>query len=124
MHQPCGLRNSTTAGGEKNLRGFASPSYCTIMKLFPLSVGVSAISTPSLPLTGAVFDATSQMDTLYCTRLLPGRYKRASVPISQPIALDDDSPAAITAMTDSTTAYMQSSPEWADIRAWITTHFA
>jgi hypothetical protein len=80
--------------------------------------------TPSLPLMGAVFDGTAQIDTYYCSRLLPDRYKRANVPLSQPVALDDYSPTAITTMTDSTTAYIQTSPEWADIKAWITTNFA
>lgn len=79
--------------------------------------------TPSLPLLSAVFDATAQMDALTCARLLQSRYQRANVPLSAPIALDDYSPAAITAMTDSTDTYMQSSPEWADIQTWIRANF-
>ena len=71
----------------------------------------------------AVFDGTSLMDSQYCAQLLPGQYKRANVPLSQPVALDDYSPAAISTLTSSTTAYMQSSGEWADIQSWIQTNF-
>jgi hypothetical protein len=55
-------------------------------------------------------------------RLLPGRFRRANVPLPQPIPLEDVSPAAIQAMIDSTGTYFQSA-EWADIRSWITTNF-
>ncbi|HEV8149283.1 MAG TPA: hypothetical protein VGP61_03775 [Gemmatimonadales bacterium] len=79
--------------------------------------------TPSFPLMEAVFDATAQMDVHYCSRLLPGRYQRANVPLSQPVPLDDVSAAAIEAMRCATSAYIQQSPEWAAFRTWISTNF-
>jgi uncharacterized protein len=79
--------------------------------------------TPSFPLMDAVFDATTQMDVYYCSRLLPGRYQRANVPLSQPVPLDDVSATAIQTMLDSTSAYIQHSLEWAAIRTWISENF-
>jgi hypothetical protein len=54
---------------------------------------------------------------------LRGGSRDASIQLSQPIALDDCSPSAIASMTNSTTAYMQSSGEWADIQSWIESNF-
>ena len=79
--------------------------------------------TPSFPLMDAVFDSTAQMDAYYCARLLPGRFQRANVPLSQPIPLDDVSPAAIQAMLSSTAGYVGQSAEWAGIQNWINTNF-
>jgi uncharacterized protein len=63
------------------------------------------------------------MDVYYCSRLLPGRYQRANVPLSQPVPLDDVSATAINTMLDSTSVYIQQSPEWAAIRTWISANF-
>lgn len=85
--------------------------------------------TPSVPLMEAFFDGTSQIDAYQCTQLLrstppsPIRFKRANVPLSKPIALDDYSADAIKAMEDSTNNYLQTSAEWADIKTWITNNF-
>jgi predicted acylesterase/phospholipase RssA len=102
-------------------------SFGPIYWIWPVSRPDPAVPgqpyTPSLPLMDVVFDATSQMDSEYCAQLLPGRYKRVNVPLSQPIALDDCSPSAIASMMNSTTAYMQSSGEWADIQSWIESNF-
>jgi hypothetical protein len=79
--------------------------------------------TPSLPLMAAFFDATAEIDASQCAQLLGAQFQRARVPLSQPIALDDYSPASITAMTNSTDNYMQTSAEWAGIESWIETNF-
>ena len=79
--------------------------------------------TPAIPLMAAFFDATSEVGDYQCGQLLGTRYKRARVPLSQPIELDDFCPAEIKVMTDSTTNYMSTSSEWADIINWITTNF-
>jgi predicted acylesterase/phospholipase RssA len=109
------------------INAIGASSFGPIYWIWPVSRPDPAVPgqpyTPSLPLMDVVFDATSQMDSEYCAQLLPGRYKRANVPLAQPIALDDCSPAAIASMTSSTSAYMQSSGEWADIQSWIQTNF-
>ena len=79
--------------------------------------------TPAIPLMAAFFDATSEVGDYQCGQLLGSRYKRARVPLSQPIELDDYCPAEIKVMTDSTTNYMSTSSEWTDIINWITTNF-
>jgi patatin-like phospholipase/acyl hydrolase len=78
--------------------------------------------TPALPLMSTVFDGTSDVDAYQCAQLLSGRYMRANVPLSQPIALDDYSPAAITAMENSVNTYLGGS-DWASIGTWITNNF-
>lgn len=93
---------------------------------FPISQPIPAVAgqpyTPALPLLSALFDGTSEMDAYQCGQLLGPRYQRANVQLSQPIALDDFSPAAITAMTNSTNTYMASTP-WTDIIGWLKTNF-
>lgn len=79
--------------------------------------------TPAIPLMAAFFDATSEAGDYQCGQLLGTRYRRARVPLSQPIELDDYCPAEITAMTNSTKNYMSTSSEWADIINWIKTNF-
>jgi hypothetical protein len=89
----------------------------------PLTPVTGQPYTPSFPLMEAVFDATAQMDAYYCSRLLPGRYQRANVPLTQPVPLDDFSATAIETMLSSTKDYIQQSPEWAAIRTWIGANF-
>ena len=102
-------------------------SFGAIYWMWPVSQPQTPVAgqpyTPSFPLMDAVFDATAQMDVYYCSRLLPGRYQRANVPLSQPVPLDDFSPTAIASMLDSTSTYIQQSSEWAAIRAWIGANF-
>ena len=72
----------------------------------------------------AMFDATAEMDTKQCTQLLGDQYVRANVTLTQPIALNDFSPAAITAMENAVTSYTQPpSTGWAQIQSWITNNF-
>ena len=72
----------------------------------------------------AMFDATAEMDTKQCTQLLGDHYVRANVTLTQPIALKDFSPAAITAMENAVTGYTQPpSTGWAQIQSWIKNNF-
>lgn len=109
--------------GPVNAANLAGPLFWC----WPISQPDPAVNgqpyTPSLPLMGAVFDGTSEVDAYQCAQLLGNQFRRANVPLTQPVALDDYSPAAITAMTTSTTNYMQTSAEWADIESWIETNF-
>lgn len=79
--------------------------------------------TPAIPLMGAFFDATAAVDTYQCQQLLGTRYQRADVPLSQPIALNDYSPATITAMKNSVNDYVTKSIEWSGILSWIKANF-
>jgi predicted acylesterase/phospholipase RssA len=110
------------------INGPGAANFGAIYWMWPVAQPQTPVAgqpyTPSVPLMEAVFDATAQMDAYYCARLLPGRFQRANVPLSQPIPLDDVSPAAIQAMLDSTGTYIQQSPEWAGIGTWINTNFA
>jgi predicted acylesterase/phospholipase RssA len=102
-------------------------SFGPIYWIWPLSQPYPAVSgqpyTPSLPLMGAVFDGASEVGAYQCAQLLPGRFKRANVPLTQPVELDDHSAEAIKAMTRSTNDYIKSSSEWSDIQTWITKNF-
>lgn len=91
---------------------------------WPLAVQGSNNYTPSLPMMSVIFDGTSDVDTYQCQQLLGAQYQRANVPLSMPIALNDYSPAAITAMQDSTNNYLEKSEEWGNIVAWITENFS
>ena len=80
--------------------------------------------TPSLPLMSAMFDATAEMDTKQCSQILGDQYVRANVTLTQPIALNDFSQTAITAMQDAVTGYTTPpSTGWAQIQSWITNNF-
>jgi hypothetical protein len=105
-------------------------SFGPIAWFLPFSQPFSPVAgqpyTPAIPLMAAFFDATSEAGDYQCGQLLGDRYKRARVPLSQPIELDDYCPAEIKVMTDSTNAYMSSTSstsEWAGILNWITTNF-
>lgn len=93
---------------------------------FPTSQPIQAVAgqpyTPALPLMSAFFDGTSEMDAYQCGQLLGMRYQRATVNLTQPIALNDYSPATITAMTNSTNSYIASSA-WTTIVSWLNTNF-
>jgi hypothetical protein len=108
---------------EVNAANFAGPLFWS----WPVSQPDPAVAgqpyTPALPMLTALFDGTSEVDAYQCAQLLPGRFKRANVPLSQPVALNDYSPAAIQAMTNSTNNYVQTSAEWADIGQWIKGNF-
>lgn len=79
--------------------------------------------TPAIPLMNAFTDATAAVDAYQCQQLLGTRYQRASVPLSQPIELNDYSPPTITAMKNSVNTYVTKSTEWAGILSWIKTNF-
>ena len=79
--------------------------------------------TPAIPLMNVFFDGTAAVDTYQCQQLLGTRYQRANVPLSQPIELNDYSPAAITAMKNSVNTYVTKSAEWSGILSWIKTNF-
>jgi len=79
--------------------------------------------TPAIPLMNAFFDGTAAVDTYQCQQLLGTRYQRANVPLSQPIELNDYSPATITAMKNSVTSYLSGS-EWSGITTWISKNFS
>jgi hypothetical protein len=96
--------------------------------VFPTSQPIDAVAnepyTPALPLMSAFFDGTSEVDAYQCAQLLGGQYIRANVPLPQPIALNDYSTAAITAMQNAVTNYTQpSSSEWTQIQSWIQNNF-
>ena len=100
--------------------------------VFPTSQPIVAVAnqpfTPALPLMAAFFDGTSEIDDNQCAQLLGGRYGRyvrANVPLTIPIALDDYSSAAILAMQNAVTSYTKPSTtsEWGLIQAWINNNF-
>ena len=91
--------------------------------LWPEPQTNGAAYTPALPLMSALFDGTSEIDTYQCRQLLGERFRRANVPLTQPIALDDHSKAAIKTMTESTKSYMGTSV-WTEIESWIEHNFA
>lgn len=100
--------------------------------VFPTSQPIDAVAnqpyTPSLPLMSAFFDATSELDDFQCAQLLGGqygRYVRAHIPLTTPIALNDFSSAAIQAMQVAVTSYTAPSTtsEWALIQKWISSNF-
>ena len=101
--------------------------------VFPTSQPIDAVAnqpyTPSLPLMSAFFDATSELDDFQCAQLLGGqygRYVRANIPLTTPIALNDYSGPAIQAMQNAVTDYTKPSTtsEWALIQKWISSNFA
>ncbi|MGH9930161.1 MAG: patatin-like phospholipase family protein [Pyrinomonadaceae bacterium] len=100
--------------------------------IFPTSQPDPAVAnqpyTPALPLMSAFFDGTSEIDDFQCAQLLGGqygRYVRANIPLTTPIALDDYSSAAIQAMKTAVTNYAQpsSTSEWGLIQSWIKNNF-
>jgi predicted acylesterase/phospholipase RssA len=100
--------------------------------VFPTSQPITAVAnqpyTPSLPLMSAFFDGTSELDDFQCAQLLGGqygRYVRANIPLTTPIALNDFSSTAIQAMQDAVTSYTAPSTtsEWALIQKWISGNF-
>lgn len=72
----------------------------------------------------AFMDGTAEVDAYQCQQLLGSRYQRAKVPLSQPVELNDYSPATIKAMQDSVSSYISNSSEWSGITSWIQTNFS
>ncbi|HYE16296.1 MAG TPA: hypothetical protein VD968_17795, partial [Pyrinomonadaceae bacterium] len=71
------------------------------------------------------FDGVSEVNDYQCSLVLPkGQYKRANVPLTAPVALDDYSPQAIQAMKDAVSSYTgEPGGEWAGIVSWINDNF-
>lgn len=87
--------------------------------------GTQQTYTPGMPLTSALFDGVSEVNDYQCSLVIPkGQYKRANVPLTAPVALDDYSPQAIQAMKDAVSSYTgESGGEWAGIVSWINDNF-
>ncbi|HVF41511.1 MAG TPA: patatin-like phospholipase family protein [Pyrinomonadaceae bacterium] len=108
---------------------YGPSSYGPFFWLFPVAQDSAENGaqtyTPSMPLTSAVFDGVSDINDYMCSQILaPGQYVRANVPLNTPVALDDYSQAAITAMQDAVTDYVnEQGGEWAGILNWISTNF-
>ncbi|HYN86161.1 MAG TPA: patatin-like phospholipase family protein [Pyrinomonadaceae bacterium] len=110
--------------------GYVAPYfYGPFFWLFPAAQtsteNGTATYTPSMPLTSAVFDGVSDINDYMCSQILVrGQYKRANVPLTTPVALDDYSPASIQAMQDAVQSYVTlTGGEWADIVNWVKTNF-
>lgn len=72
---------------------------------------------PAFPLSGAMFDGTSQINDMASGMLLgPGHYFRLNVPLASNVSLDDCS--AIPGMVEATKAYM-ATPAWRQTAAAI-----
>ena len=90
--------------------------------LFPATQGSGSQQTPKFPLLGALSDASSLSITNTARAILGSNYMRVTMPLPTPVALNDTSDAAYTAMDGALTAYYQTQA-YTKVQNWITRNF-
>jgi hypothetical protein len=78
---------------------------------------VALPSAPATPLIEILLDGVGPADTFQCEQMLSGRFKRAEVALQTFIAMDDYQ--SLNKLREATEGYMQGSPAWQEIRAWV-----
>ncbi|HET9622941.1 MAG TPA: patatin-like phospholipase family protein [Kofleriaceae bacterium] len=86
--------------------------------LRPAAVDDGDARTPKFPLLSALMDSTSEAITQQAQLLLGDRYCRTSVPLPQPVALDDTSDAAYATMNKAVDDW-QGSPAFTRAVRWL-----
>ncbi|WP_418126359.1 hypothetical protein [Variovorax sp. 160MFSha2.1] len=81
--------------------------------LWPFSNGV----VPATALLNLTMDATAELAAHQAAQLLGGNYMRANVPLAQPFGLDDYK--NVGELVSATQNYIETSPDWANVRTWM-----
>lgn len=85
--------------------------YGPLLWLLPFALP----SAPATPLIEVLLNGLGPADSFQCEQILRGNFKRADVPLTTFVRLDDYK--SVGELRDLTASYMQTS-QWQDVRAW------